>query len=276
MHTTHFLHNEGSSDAPIETAYFDIGAGAPLVLLHGFTGAKLDFADQMGWFADDHRVLALDQRGHGESSNQGPYLLETMTEDLFGFLDALDIGRCHLLGHSMGGMVAIRALLAQPERFASAILMDTTAYPLGLFTAKTRAQLTELIRAGGCVSMLDGMRHQRLSAAEQRGVDFLGEAEHWRRIRVKLEQMDAEAFIELMTHMENYDSRLEALAGVATPTTVLVGAKDKPFIKPSKQMQRALPNGELKVIPKAAHCPQYENADAWRQAVAEHLAAASS
>ena len=272
MHTTHFLHNTGG-DEQIETAYYDIGAGAPFVLVHGFTGSKLDFADQMNWFADEHRVLALDQRGHGESSNQGPYDLNTLCNDLFGFLDALDINRCHILGHSMGGMVVIHALLRAPERFASAILMDTTPYPLGLFDDKTRAQLAELINAKGCIGLYDGMQQQRVNAAEQRGIDYLGAAEHWRRIRVKLEQMDGDAFIELTRHMESFPSVLEEMQSLDLPTTVLVGAKDKPFIKPSKAMRRALPDANLEIIAKAAHCPQYENADAWRRAVAEHLEA---
>ncbi len=272
MHTTHFLHNEGSGNA-IETAYYDIGAGTPFVLVHGFTGSKLDFANRIGWFADGHRVLALDQRGHGESSNQGPYDLNTLCDDIFGFLDALDIGRCHLLGHSMGGMVAIHALLRAPGRFASAILMDTTPYPLGLFDDKTRAQLAEIINAKGCVGLFEGMQHQPVSAVEQRGVDYLGAAEHWRRIRVKLEQMDGDAFIDLTHHMEHFPSMLEEMKTLSVPTTILVGAKDKPFIKPSKAMQRALPDANLEVIAKAAHCPQYENADAWRQVVADHLEA---
>src|SRR3954447_14134296 len=112
----------------IVTAYYDDGAGDPLLLLHGFTGSKLDFHDQIGWFTDRRRVLAPDQRGHGESTNLAradAYALDILVDDLAGFLDALDVARCDLLGHSMGGMVAMRFALLHPTRLRSLILMDT-------------------------------------------------------------------------------------------------------------------------------------------------------
>ena len=124
---TNFVQN-GS----ILTAYHDIGRGEPFVLLHGFTGSKLDFHDQLGWFADKYRVLAPDQRGHGESTNVGSaddYRLSTLATDLAGFLTAVGAPRCHLLGHSMGGMVSLRFALRCPERLRSLILMDTAAEP---------------------------------------------------------------------------------------------------------------------------------------------------
>jgi len=73
--TTHFVTNDPITSevlqTGLQTAYHDVGDGPAFVLVHGFTGSKLDFQDQLPWFAHTHRVLALDQRGHGESSNQG-------------------------------------------------------------------------------------------------------------------------------------------------------------------------------------------------------------
>ena len=102
------------------------------------------------WFTDRHRVLAPDQRGHGESSNFGhadAYSFDILVEDLAGFLDALDVQRCHLLGHSMGGMVAMRFALRYPERLTSLILMDTAAEPLTIFPQALREQLAKDVRA---------------------------------------------------------------------------------------------------------------------------------
>jgi 2-succinyl-6-hydroxy-2,4-cyclohexadiene-1-carboxylate synthase len=95
MLTSHFVRN-----GDVLTAYHDEGQGDALLLLHGFTGSKFDFHDQLGWFTAQHRVLAPDQRGHGESSNFGhpdAYSFDILVEDLAGFLDALDVQRCHLL-----------------------------------------------------------------------------------------------------------------------------------------------------------------------------------
>lgn len=102
----------------IEIAFEEHGAGTrPLVLLHGFTGFRQDFATQVDALAKRGRVIAPDLRGHGDSGHAEParYTLRHLQQDLVELLDALDIGSCDLLGHSMGGMVALRAVLAAPS-----------------------------------------------------------------------------------------------------------------------------------------------------------------
>lgn len=270
MFTTEFTAN-----GDIQTAYHDLGNGTPLLLVHGFTGSKLDFTSQAAWFVESNRVVLYDQRGHGESSNLGPYTFAQMVDDLVGLLDALNIPTCHLLGHSLGGMIAVRAALAYPERFRSLVLMDTAATPIGLFPEKTRKQLAEIVLAGGCEALFPNMQQQQPDRITRRGIEFLGAPEHWRRIKVKLEQMDPQAFVDLAAEIDSQTGVLDHLHNINVPTTVIVGEKDKPFIKPSKQMHKAIAESELVKIPNAAHSPQYENADLWRDAVLAHLARAT-
>ncbi len=271
MHTTHFITN-----GEIQTAYYEVGSGSPLVFVHGFSGSKLDFHDQLEWFEDLRRLLAFDQRGHGESANYGPYGFDQLVTDLIGFLDQLDIGRCDLLGHSLGGMVAMRAVLQHPERFRSLILMDTAAEPIEMWTDEVREQLETLVLESGCQALLPMMRGQPANKAQQRGVDYLGEEEHWRRIEVKLAQMDPEAFCAFSKELANLKPTLEALKTICCPTTILVGERDAPFVEPSKQMATTIPDASLVTIPFAGHCPQYENADAWRDAIRAHLSLETS
>ncbi len=89
--------------------------GRPLVLVHGFTGAKEDFTDwldplaELGWHA-----IAPDQRGHGEShkpTDERAYSFEIFAADLLGLLDAMGWSSAVALGHSMGGMVLQTAAL---------------------------------------------------------------------------------------------------------------------------------------------------------------------
>ena len=270
MLTSNFVRN-----GDILTAYHDEGHGEPLLLLHGFTGSKLDFHDQLGWFTDGHRVLAPDQRGHGESYNLGrpdAYSLDILVEDLAGYLVALDVQRCHLLGHSMGGMVALRFALRYPERLTSLILMDTAAEPLTISPQALREQLAKEVRANGCASRVKMLREMPMGDAQRRGVDFLGSDEHWRRIELKLSQMDPEAWVALSDDMAKQTSLLPDLGTLEMPTTVIVGENDVPFVEPSARIEKAIPNARLATIPLAAHSPQYENADVWRRAIDTHLA----
>jgi len=269
MLTSNFVRN-----GDILTAYHDEGQGEPLLLLHGFTGSKLDFHDQLSWFTDGHRVLAPDQRGHGESSNLGrpdAYTFDILVDDLAGYLDALDVQRCHLLGHSMGGMVAMRFALRHPERLRSLILMDTAAEPLTIFPQALREQLAREVRTNGCESRVKLMREMPVGDAQKRGVDFLGSDEHWRRIELKLSQMDPEAWVALADDMANQKSLVSDLAALKVPTTIIVGEHDVPFVEPSARMAKAIPNARLETIPLAAHSPQYENASVWRRVIENHL-----
>src|SRR4051794_26248626 len=104
------------------------GAATPLVLVHGFTGGRVDFADVIDALAADRRVVAWDHRGHADSTNTGDpstYTFDQLVDDMAAAVDDLGLERFHLLGHSMGGIVAQRYVLASPERVASLILMDT-------------------------------------------------------------------------------------------------------------------------------------------------------
>lgn len=274
MHVTHFVSNSG-----IQTAYHDLSqheeTRPPFVLVHGFTGSKLDFADQLEWFSDRARVIAYDQRGHGESSNHGPYEEQRFVADLIGLLDCMELPSIDLLGHSFGGMIAMRAALDHPDRIRSLILMDTSAGPLQMFPEGVRQRLNTLVAEQGCEAMLETMRGSKPTAPAKRGIDFLGESEHWRRIEAKLSQMDCDAFRDIGEYFgerENLLGRLEQLTG---PVTVIVGAEDQGFLEPSRAMAAAIPNSTLDVIPEAAHSPQYENPTRWRDAVRGHLERAS-
>jgi pimeloyl-ACP methyl ester carboxylesterase len=272
---TEFLEHRG-----IRTAYHDVGptcgraSDVPLVLVHGFTGGKLDFQDQLPWFAETRRVLALDQRGHGESSHLGrpdAYGVELQSEDLASFLAALGIRSCHLLGHSMGGLVAMHFALRNPRALASLVLMDTTGGALSVAKESDRTRAARAVREHGCTVLLERQRAAAPRPGAQSGIDFLGEVEHWRRIQWKLERMDPEGFVGLLEDMARH-ALLAELQRIACPTTVLVGEFDEPFVAPSAVLAKQIEGARLVVIPGAAHCPQYENAEAWKAAVQAHLA----
>src|SRR5207249_4940352 len=104
-----------------------------LLLVHGFGGAKEDFADHIAALARDHTVVAFDHRGHGESdkpTDPAAYSLARLARDVLGVADAVDLPTFRLLGHSMGGMVARKVALANTDRLDALIMMDTTAGPI--------------------------------------------------------------------------------------------------------------------------------------------------
>lgn len=258
----------------LTTSYYEEGEGPAFLLVHGFTGSKLDFHDQLGWFSDRYRVIAPDNRGHGETGNTGDasgYAIATMVDDLHRFTEALGLAHFHLLGHSLGGMLAMRYALLHPDRLQSLILMDTSSAPLDVPRGGL-GMMADVLRENGAAALVELMKADPGSPEVRNGIDFLGEREHWDRITEKLAQMDPAAYASLGNALENLPDITAELAAIRVPTTVIVGAADALFIDASKSMAETIPGARLEVIPGAAHCPQYENADAWRRAVDRHLA----
>jgi pimeloyl-ACP methyl ester carboxylesterase len=113
----------------IEIAYLDEGEGEPIILIHGFASTAAINWVHPGWVATltkaRRRVIALDNRGHGESSkpyDPAAYHSATMAEDVRALLDHLGIARADVMGYSMGARIGAYLALAHPDRVRSLIL----------------------------------------------------------------------------------------------------------------------------------------------------------
>jgi pimeloyl-ACP methyl ester carboxylesterase len=109
------------------------GEGPGLVLVHGFGGAKEDFADHVPTLARDNTVVIFDHRGHGASDkpdDPAAYSFERLGSDVLQVADHAGLDSFRLLGHSMGGMVSRKVVLRAPERVDALIMMDTSAGPI--------------------------------------------------------------------------------------------------------------------------------------------------
>jgi pimeloyl-ACP methyl ester carboxylesterase len=254
----------------IDLAYATHGDGFPLLLVHGFTGSSLDWTDVVGPLARDRQVVTLDHRGHGESPNTGDaptYNFDQLVADMARLVDRLGLERFDLLGHSMGGVVAMRYTLRHPERVRSLVLMDTAA--------AAQPGAADLLRGG-----FDLVRTQGMLALYEVIQPFLGTGERAdvlrARQRTKLEQMDPVAFTELGEELLTYPSVLEQLATLDLPTTVIVGENDTGLRAAADALGATIPGAVLVVVPAAAHSPQDENRDAWLAAVEAHLTRADA
>jgi 3-oxoadipate enol-lactonase len=116
----------GSLEVDGGSIYFEtLGAGPPVVLLHGGFGDRRMWDGQFRALAARHRVIRYDHRGFGRSpAPRGPY---SPVADLLRLLDKLNVGRAHLVGNSLGGTLAIDFALEHPERVASLVVVASAA-----------------------------------------------------------------------------------------------------------------------------------------------------
>lgn len=121
------LHTVDVGDVSLAYRVAGDPANPPMVLLHGLGGDERDWHAVLPAFAERHRVYAVDLRGHGRSTHTARYSFELMRDDVIGLLDALGVRRCVLVGHSMGGTVAILLAEAAPGRLTHLVMEDVTA-----------------------------------------------------------------------------------------------------------------------------------------------------
>jgi pimeloyl-ACP methyl ester carboxylesterase len=127
--------------------YRDLGAGQPVVLIHGFSRSLEDWAGLADSLALDHRVIALDLRGAGRSTKftDPARYGRAMADDIMLLLDDLGLDRAHLAGHSMGALIAANLAVRHPARIASATLVagpfHSDSARLAEFSAPTIADI---------------------------------------------------------------------------------------------------------------------------------------
>ena len=228
-------------------AYVDSGGpGTPALLVHAAYLSKQAWEAQWTALSEHHRVIAVDLRGHGESTaGIWPFSIPLLAEDLTGLLDALGIRRAHVCGHALGGMASLHLALQHPDRVRSLVLVDTTASVQSTAIQAVTAQLAWPLIA------LTGIRRQatlmaRALAPNDRALQqtllrqiltFEGRPEAYRVI------WDAMMSFELLAD----------LPSITCPTLILIGARHPVTHGQARRLRDGLPKAELRVIPRAGH-----------------------
>jgi 3-oxoadipate enol-lactonase len=255
----------------LDLAVLEAGSGGrPLLLVHGFTGAKEDF----DWHVDDlaaagWHVVAPDLRGHGSSeAPDSGYTFEALAADILALADALGWSRFALLGHSMGGVVVQQVALTATERLTALVLMDTTPGQPPV-DPELMALAISIARGEGMPALLAAMKEvDPLKTPAARRLDDA--IEGWTEISDgKLLASSPVMYGDLLESWFALPDR--DLSPIRVPTLVLVGEQDEPFLAASHAMARAIEGARIDVIVDAGHSPQVEAPEAWRKTLTAFL-----
>jgi pimeloyl-ACP methyl ester carboxylesterase len=263
------------TDDGVELAAVVEGSGPGLLLVHGFGGAKEDFADHIPTLARDYKVVAFDHRGHGESdkpADVAAYSLERLRADTVQVADAAGLEQFRLLGHSMGGMIVRRIAVQASDRVEALVMMDTSPGPIPGFDP----ELMEIAATHALTEGKDSLRELLEFAkslntpAYERCLDERpGFAEFEAK---KWDDLSEVMWAAMVRELANQTDDLDAMRALTCPVLVIVGEQDKPFVGVSRKMAAAIPNATLVVVPDAGHSPQFENAAVWIDALTKFLA----
>ena len=255
----------------IELHYVEAGDGDPLLLIMGFGGDHQAWAFQVPALSASYRVISFDNRGTGRSSvPDAPYTTRLMADDAVGVLDALGIDRAHVLGVSMGGMIAQELALNHPRRVRSLQLHCTyarsDAYMRALMdvwrTVRTKSTAEEWLRTVALWLFSPVTFARRPELVET--VIQTGLANPY--------PFSLTGFVRQGEAVRGHDA-LDRLPALACPTLVSVGEHDV-LVPPrfAREIAAAVPKAELRIVDDGAHAYFWERADVFNAMCLDFLA----
>ena len=244
------------------------GSGPALLLIHGLGYARWGWESVLDGLAEAHEVVLFDNRGVGGSDAPlGPYSAQMLAEDTVAVLDAAGLERAHVLGTSLGGMVALQVAVDRPERVDRLVLACTT--PGGPNAAPMPEQTVRLLQDSPTlprdVAMRRGVENALAPGADPAMIDRI--MEH----RLETAQPLA-AWLAQAAAGVSFDV-WDRVGDVRASTLVLTGDLDV-VVDPrnSELLARRIPDARLEVFPGAGHLFFWEQPERFVQVVKEFLA----
>jgi pimeloyl-ACP methyl ester carboxylesterase len=221
----------------VEIAYFDEGEGDPVVLVHGFASNKETNWVMPGWTTtlrrDNRRVIALDNRGHGQSAklyDPADYHIDIMAGDVAALIAHLKLGRADVMGYSLGARISAVLAARRPELVRSVILGGAGIRLVD--NAGLREEIADSLEMPSLADVTDPMGKRFRAFAEQTRSDLHALAACLRGSRQAV--------------------RMEDITGIRAPALVAVGTKDDITGSPH-ELAALMPNGRGLDIPDRDH-----------------------
>ena len=267
----------------IELYYEEHGSGDPLLLIMGLAADSMAWMFQVPDFSEHYRTITFYNRGVGRSSKpSGPYSIHEMADDTAGLLDTLGIDRTHVVGVSMGGMIAQELALRHPRRVRGLVLACTYPEPDADVERQRQFSTRELggtVTAGGEVQIdvnaVDPLRFFQqllpLAFSEQFITNelpklmelFGGALQYGFSLEAILGQVAA-----VMSHKAT-----DRLHHIKSPTLVITGDADR-LVSPANSdvLARRIPGARLVKVPGGSHGFNFETPQVFNREVLNFLA----
>ncbi|MCC6319084.1 MAG: alpha/beta hydrolase [Gemmatimonadaceae bacterium] len=223
--------------------YREIGQGAPVILLHGYTDNLAMWSGPADSLARDHRVIVPDVRGFGLSSKSGDpsFYGQQMVADVGALLDHLDLPSAHLIGYSMGGAITANFVLQHPTRVSSATFVAGALFPDSAALGRlVNTYADHLERGDGLAPFFryilptwpDSMIRQVLPGL--------------------VAQNDSASLVAALRGLASLDVSWEAVSQTTIPAVSVVSAAD-PMVVGARALERHWPGIRSVILPRGDH-----------------------
>jgi len=259
-----------------ELHYERTGSGEPLLMIQGMSGTHVSWGEPfLGALRESFDVIAFDNRGIGLSAPiDGPFTILEMAEDAAGLLDRLVIESAHVVGISMGGMIAQDLALSHPERLRSLTLGCT--YCGGPGSKLMPQENVEILAAG----MMSGDRDKAIRASYEVNLSPAFRADESRYAafhEMATTVPAAKRTIELQAQAIFGHDTSGRLGEIQTPTLIVHGTEDGVLPYPNGELIASLmPAARLETLEDVGHMFWWERPERSAELIREHALAASN
>ncbi len=252
--------------------YETAGQGEAVVFLHGMTGSTQDWANQFSVLSPKYRCVALDQRGHGKSaapSREEEYSIQIFADDVLGLLKLLDIKKCCLAGHSVGGFTTLQFTLEHPDMLAALVLVDTSSgqFAMDPSFAQLRQKQDELARSQGMEAAFEfSIANNPMMIERLQRHPELKEV-----TRRKMLMTSVDGSIYGMSAIGEWEAVTPRLSEIKVPALIYLGDEDLGFTEAVQVLKEGIADSELVTVRGAGHNPHEEAPDVFNKALLKFL-----
>ncbi len=252
-----------------EYFYEERGSGAPVVFAHGLTFDRHMWDPQVEALSSRYRCIAYDFLGHGGSAvGRGEYSLEDEAENLHALISRWKASPAHVVGLSMGGMVALRLALARPEDVRSLALLDTSAEEEVEDRRPQYEAMAEMARVRGPESIVDAVAPFMFSQGFLRS-----RPEKVAAFRQEFIRSNVEGIVLATKAVTRRTNVLERISAINVPTLVIVGGEDiSTTPDKAEHIVERIAGSRLETIAGAGHMTPIEEPERVSQLLSEFLA----
>lgn len=252
--------------------YTDTGGDGPVVLFsHGLLFSTEMFENQINHLKGTYRCIAYDHRGQGQSeAAESGYDMDSLAKDAAGLLTALKVEKCHFVGLSMGGFVALRMALDYPGKVLSISVLDSSADAEPKENMGKYNMLNFILRwfgpkpvVGSVMPIMFGQSFLNDPARKplrNRWRQFLGQA------------ADKKAMAKAVSGVIMRESVYDRLGEIKLPALIAVGDEDTATVPvKSERIHKAIAGSEFQIIPKGGHVSTIDAPDAVNAVLSDFL-----